>query len=138
MIRYHQLLISQSLNYSGLLILDLWKSRWVESSIIPLILFHGLLTLRLKQDNYKVGNTSVLLNTWLRILLVYEECVISLKPIFKKCATDEQWPFNFLRSRRTVTLFRKSIISFVPNDDLTSLNFFDNGKTLLSKWNFVH
>ena len=39
------------------LTLHLWKSRWVENSKIPLILFHGSLTLRLKDDNYKVIQT---------------------------------------------------------------------------------
>ena len=75
--KYHLLLIPQALNNSGLTNLTLVKV--VESSIIPLILFHGSLTLRLKH-NYKVRNTLVLLNTWLMILLVHEARVVSLKP----------------------------------------------------------
>ena len=41
--------------------------------IIPLIFLHGSLTLRLKLNEYKMGNILGLLNTWLGILLVCEE-----------------------------------------------------------------
>ena len=80
-ITYYLLLVSQSLLCFDLTTVHSWKSGWLISSVKRLFLFHGSPSLRLKHDNFKVRNTLVLPNTWLRILFVYEERVISCKAI---------------------------------------------------------